>query len=118
MEWARWRCYAPAGSPTPLTGSGRRESKLEALHRPPRRRLQQFLQLPLPELRHSGGAVAARLLAARYQVKPPVLDALELALHDAELRRIALVVGGIDRQQRGLDALQAGRRVVVARRFP
>src|SRR5688572_24088311 len=51
--------------------------------------------------------MAARLLAGRDQVKAAVLDALELALGDARLRRIALVVGGVDQKQRRRDLVQS-----------
>src|SRR6266700_4218801 len=44
-----------------------------------------------------------------------VLHALDLALQDAELDRVALIVGGVDRQNARLDLLQTRRRVVVAR---
>src|SRR4029079_17331904 len=87
-------------------------------HRAPRRGSQQFLDLLLPKLGHAGGAVAAGVFAARYQIHAAILDALEFALEDSKLGWIAFVVGGIDGQQRGLHALQAGRRVVVARRVP
>src|SRR5438309_10552281 len=47
------------------------------LHRPPRRGLQQFLQLLLPELGHGGGAVAACLLARRDEIEGAVLHPLD-----------------------------------------
>ena len=57
----------------------------------------------------------AGLGGRRDLVVAAVLHALDLALEDAELDRVALVVGGIDRQHARLDLLQAGRRIVVAR---
>ena len=59
---------------------------------------QQLLHLLLPEFRHCRRAVAARLLAGRYQVKAAILHALQLAIHDFGFRRIALVIGGINSQ--------------------
>src|SRR5215216_3901729 len=88
------------------------------LHGPPRHRLQELLQLTLPELRHAGGAVATRIIAGRNQEKATVLHALERALHQSRFRGIAFVIGGIDRQQRRLDALEARRGIIVARGFP
>ena len=83
-----------------------------------RRALQQLCQRLRIEPGHAGRAVAARLLAGRDQVEAAVPDLLQRGFHQAGLRRIALVVGGIDGQQRRRDALQARRGVVVARGFP
>ena len=80
--------------------------------------LQQLLQLLAPESRRAGGRVAARVFARRYQVKPTVLHAFECAFGDCGFRRVAFIVGRIDRQERGLDAFQAARGVIVARRLP
>jgi hypothetical protein len=62
--------------------------------------------------------VAQRVRALGISSDAAVRHALDLAVEHAELRRIALVVGGVDREQRRLDLLEAGRRVVVARRIP
>src|SRR5262245_46905798 len=62
--------------------------------------------------------MAARVVAGRYQVKPTVLHAFECAFRYSGFRRIAFIVGRIDRQERGLNAFKAGRGVVVARRLP
>jgi DNA-binding response OmpR family regulator len=58
---------------------------------------EQLGQVVLPQPRHGGRAVAACLLAARDQDVAALLNPLDLALHDAELGRVALVVGGVDR---------------------
>ena len=81
---------------------------------PCRNLLQKFLELPFPEFRHGGSAVSTCLLARRDQVHAAISYALELTLHDCELRRIALVVGGVDGEESGLDTLEAGRGIVVA----
>src|SRR5262245_60893201 len=62
--------------------------------------------------------MAARVFAGRYQVKPTVLHAFECAFRYSGFRRIAFIVGRIDRQERGLNPFEAGRGVVVARRLP
>jgi hypothetical protein len=62
--------------------------------------------------------VAGRFVACRDQVETRVLQARELSLHDSRLRRVALVVGGIDRQHGRSDAREARPRVVVARSVP
>ena len=62
--------------------------------------------------------MAAGLLARGDQQQLAVLHALQLALHDAGLGRVALVVGRIDGEQRRRDALEARRGVVVARGVP
>ena len=71
-----------------------------------------------PQCRVAGGAVPARVAARRDEHGAPVLHALDLALEDSELRRVALVVGGVDRDERRADAFQKRRRVVVVRGFP
>src|SRR5258706_4092005 len=72
----------------------------------------------LPQRRVAGGAVAARLLAGGDEHVAGVLHALDLALEDAELGRIAFVVGGVDGDERRADAREARRRVVVVGGFP
>src|SRR5207245_999829 len=44
-----------------------------------------------------------------------VRDLLDLALHDAELGRIHLVVRGVDREQRRANLAEVRRRVVIGR---
>src|SRR5438105_2008496 len=83
-----------------------------------RRALQQVLELLLPEFRHARGAVTGGVLACGDQVVAAVLHALDLALEDPELGRVALVVGRIHGQQGRLDALQSRRSIEVARRVP
>src|ERR1017187_1148140 len=80
-----------------------------------RRDLQQFDQVVLPQ--HGAGmrAVAAGFVAGRDQNVPAVGYPLDLALQDAQLRRIDLVIRRIDGPKRSLDLLQQGRRVVVGR---
>jgi hypothetical protein len=46
----------------------------------------------VPEFRDAGGAMAARILAGRYEVQMAILDALHCAFHDSGLWRIALVI--------------------------
>src|SRR5262245_16673015 len=126
--------HGPARRNPPTTGSARwvppRSAAMETrrratrlnppyksvpLHCPLWHLLQELLQLAGEEFGHAGGAVAARVLARRDQVEAPVLHPLELALHDAGLGRVALVVGRVDGEEGGFYALQPGRRVVVAR---
>src|SRR5258706_11895778 len=76
---------------------------------PPRQRrpLQQIRKVLLPQRRVAGSAVATRVAARRDEDVAPVLHALDFALENSELRRVALVVGGVDRDERRADALQA-----------
>src|SRR5215218_5560515 len=102
-------------------GSRRRLSARARLLRtrgPPRRVVQEGRELLGVELRHAGGAVAARLLACRDEEQAAVLDALHRRLGDAGCRRVALVVGGVDGKERRRDLVEARRRVVGGRRFP
>src|SRR3954468_6319793 len=69
-----------------------------ASHRLLRSSLQQFLQLLLVEFCAAGREVAARLGAGRDQVKPAVLHPLHRSVGDAGFGRVALVIGGIDRE--------------------
>jgi hypothetical protein len=55
------------------------------------------------ELGHAGGAVATRLLARRNEQQPGALDLLQGRLSDAGLWRVALVVGGVDGEERCRD---------------
>src|ERR1700682_2103727 len=89
-----------------------------ASHRALWRRLQQLLQLLRVELGIAGGEMPARLGAGGDQIEPAVLDAFQRGVGDTGFRRIALVVGGIDRQQRRLDPLQRYGRIVIVGRLP
>src|SRR5712691_10723479 len=80
--------------------------------------LEQIREVLLPQRRVDRGAVPARVAARRDEQVAPVLHALDLALEDPELWRVAFVVGGVDGDERRADALQARRRVVVVRGFP
>ena len=62
--------------------------------------------------------MAGGLIAGGDQKGAPIPDALDLAVQHTQLRRVALVVRRVDGQQRRLDALEARRRVAVARRVP
>src|SRR6185369_13477911 len=75
-------------------------------------RLQQVGELLLPPLGLAGGAVADGLRAGGDQIVAAALHALDLALHDAELGRVPLVVGRVDREHARLDLLQQRLRVV------
>src|SRR5258708_38245786 len=92
-----------------MTGCGgrrRRAGELPSLAR--RGRLvQQVGQQVLPPLGLAGGAVAAGLGGRGDLVVAGVRYALDLAREDAELGRVALVGGGVDRQDAGLDLLEA-----------
>src|SRR5262245_23459068 len=101
---------APPSLPTGL------RRLLQGSASPSRRGRQQVLQFLLPELRVARGAVAARILTRGNKEQTGVADTLECAFSDAGLRRIALIVGGVDRENGGLDALEARRRIIVARR--
>src|SRR5262252_9433409 len=79
---------------------------------------EELDQVLLPQRGVAGRRVAARLLARRYLDVAAVLHALDLALHDAELGRVAFVIGGVDRDQPRPDALQAGLRVVILGGLP
>jgi hypothetical protein len=61
------------------------------LHCPPGRSLQQVSHLQVPELRHAGGAMAARILAGWYEVQTAALDALQFAFHQSGFRRTTLI---------------------------
>src|SRR5216684_3496128 len=76
----------------------RRSSRTAAPASPPGWGQQQVLHLLLPELRHEGRSVAARVLTRRDQEEATVLHALELAIHDPGLWRITLIICGIDSQ--------------------
>src|SRR4029077_7967878 len=89
-----------------------------ALHRPLGCALKQFPKFFRIEFREPGGPMTASLLARRNEVEMAILHALKRTLHQAGLRRIALVIGGIDCEQCGFDALEAGRGVVVTRGIP
>src|SRR4051812_12750214 len=97
----------------PRGATAARDSLVES-----RRLPEQLRELVLPPLRLPGRAVAARLRARGDEEHAAVLHAPDLAVEDARLRRVALVVGRVDGEQRRLDLLEAGRRIVVARRVP
>jgi hypothetical protein len=61
--------------------------------------------------------VAARALARREEDEPAARDAPDLALGDAQLRRVDEVVGGVHRDERSGDARERRPGVVVARRL-
>ena len=88
------------------------------LHKPPRCSPKQFFKLLLVEPRHASGAVAARSVARRDQVQAAVSHAFQRVLRKSCLRRVALVVGRVDDEQRGRNALEFRRWIVVARRPP
>src|ERR1700682_1293675 len=77
------------------------------LIRPAWRGLQKLAELLLPESRLAGRAVAGGLVACGDQKHAAVFDTLDLTVQHPGLRRIALVVRGVDRQQNRLNALQA-----------
>ena len=62
-------------------------------------------------------AVAARLRAEWDDDGAPFRDSRDLALEDAQLRRIDQIVGGVDRQQRRANLFQVRSRVIVVRRL-
>jgi hypothetical protein len=63
--------------------------------------------LLFPELCERSGQMAACVLTGWNQKQSSVLDALEFTLRDAGLGWIAFIVRRIDRQNRGLNALQS-----------
>ena len=74
------------------------------------RAAQQLGKMLLPDCGDGVCAVAARLRRHRDHDRAAVRHALDLALEDAELRRVDQVVREIDREQRRADLLQARRR--------
>src|SRR5688572_20861850 len=58
------------------------------------------------------------LVAGGYQQHLAIPHALDLTVQHSEFRRVTLVVRRVDREQRGPNAFQPCRRVVVARRVP
>src|SRR5712671_888776 len=62
--------------------------------------------------------MAARVAARRDEDVAPAFDALDFALQNPKLGRVALVVGGIDGDERRTDTREPRRRVVVVRGFP
>src|SRR5712664_143116 len=121
---SRWKNLAERGSVLVSAPDGtsihdrRRSSRTAIPASPPGWGQQQVLHLLLPELRHEGRSVAARVLTRRDQEEATVLHALELAIHDPGLWRITLIICGIDSQEGRLYPIQAGRGVIVARRIP
>jgi hypothetical protein len=78
---------------------------------------QQLGKMFLPYRGNSVRAVAARLRSHRDREGAAARHALDLALQNAELRRIDEVVGEVDRDERRADLLQSRCGIVVARRF-
>ena len=62
--------------------------------------------------------MAARALTCRHEHVFSARDAPDLALHDAQYDRIALVILEVDRGQRRADTLQPRAGIVVARSIP
>lgn len=58
--------------------------------------------------------VPARLFRDREQEKTPVAHSVDLALDDAELGRVDLVVRAVDREERRDDLAEARLRIVIA----
>ena len=58
-------------------------------------------------------SVAGGPLACRHHDRAPFRYSLDLGLEDLEFGRVDDVVGEVDREQRRLDLLQAGTRIVV-----
>jgi len=52
--------------------------------------------------------MAARFFARRNEVEPTVLHAFDRLLGYTGFWRIAFIIGGIDREERGFDAIQSG----------
>src|SRR5712675_3586241 len=62
--------------------------------------------------------MAARVAARRDEDVAPAFDALDFALENSQLGRVALVVGGVDGDEHRANASEARRRAVVVRGFP
>src|SRR5262249_53467212 len=75
--------------------------RFSALLPPLRRRAQQLIKLILVELSVAGGEMAARRLARRDEVELAVLQLLQSVRHETGFRRVALVIGRVDHQNRG-----------------
>src|SRR4030095_8838833 len=90
-----------------IRGDQTRLPRTARLFRAARRALQQLRQLLLPEFRLGGGAVAGGLVTRGDQQDAAVLHPLDLAIQQAELWRVALVVRRVDHQQNRLAALHA-----------
>ena len=69
----------------------------------------------LPQLGERMGAVPASPIADGNQDILPAFHALDLAFQDSQFRRVDLIVGRVDRNQRRLDRLEVGRGIVIAR---
>jgi hypothetical protein len=79
--------------------------------RPPSHCVHQSVQHPLVEFCMRCRVMSAGLVAGQDQEKPPTPDLLYDPRHG--LRRISLVVSGINREYRRLYFVQARRRVIV-----
>ena len=64
---------------------------------------QEVRQMMFPDRRQGMRPVAARLVVNRQQDVATALDLPYRRFQDAELRRVHLVVGRVDRQERRLD---------------
>ena len=60
-------------------------------------------------------AVPPGLIARGNQDEAPAFHPLDFPLHNAQLRRIDLIVGRVDGQERSLDAFESRRGIVIAR---
>src|SRR5580658_7840465 len=76
--------------------------------------VQKFDQMVFPQLRGTRSPVSSCLGACGDENIAAVLQTMDLALHDAELWGISLVVGGVNGQHRCGYRFQTRRRVVIA----
>ena len=77
---------------------------------------EQLLEVLLPHCGPGVRAVSVRLIRCGQQHEARLPHPFDLALGDAELRRIDEIVGGIDPHDAARRSFEGGRRVVVARR--
>src|SRR5580692_2916876 len=76
---------------------------------------EEFSQVLLPDGCPGVRAVTMGLFRSRQQKKSSILYALDLALGDAEFRRIDEIIRGIDEHHLGANGLQFRGGIVVAR---
>ena len=74
--------------------------------------MHEFREIGLPDRGKRVRAMAARLLAGRNQHVAAALHATDLPLHDPQLRRIDLIIGGVHRDEWGDDFFEIGRWIV------